>query len=130
MDPMAENAIVYPRERTLLFASGKIQDCIRSGALAEIDTILSPFRDPATPGLLVPDAREHLKACTLVAMETGQFSLAQSLLDQGIGVDSRSASPAIAHALDTGSTSVLEMLLQHGWESEQALNTGEDTIRK
>ena len=129
MDPMAENATVCSRELTLSFANGEIQDCIRSGALFEINAILSPFRDPATPGLLVPDAREQLKACMLVAMEMGQFSLAQSLLDQGIGVDERSALPAIAHALDTGSTSILEMLLKHGWKSEQALNV-EGTIGK
>lgn len=130
MDAIAENAMLHLREPTLSDANLELQDCITSGDLTKIDTILFPFRDPTTPGLLVPDAREPLRACMLAAMNTGQFSLAQSLLDQGIGVDARSASPAIAHALDTGSTSVLEMLLERGWEIEQALNNVDDTTRK
>lgn len=127
---MAENAMLNLPELTLSNANLDLQDCITSGDLTEFNTILLPFRDPTTPGLLIPDAREQLKSCMLVAMDTGQFSLAQSLLDQGVGVDDRSASPAIAHALDTGSTSILEMLLEYGWEIEHAFNTVDDTTRK
>ncbi|KAL9123387.1 MAG: hypothetical protein Q9187_000069 [Circinaria calcarea] len=102
-----------PRERALWDANIKLQDCITSGNLTEKDTVLSPFRDSATPGLLVPDARKDLQVGTVVAMETGQISLAQSLLGQ-----------------ETGSTFILEMLLEHGWEIEQAFNAVGDTTRK
>jgi len=112
---------VLPR-RDLDDANGKLQQCIHSGDLDHIDTILSPFRDPEAPGLLVPDAREHLHACVSIAMEAGHLPLAQKLLDQGVQVDAWTASFAVTQALETGSTAMLEMLLDHGWEPEQIFN--------
>jgi len=110
----------------------KIQDCIHSSDIISIDLMLSKWKDPKASNLLVPEARNYLHACTYVAMEAGKFPLAQYLLDMGIPVDFRCSSPAIAHALDTNSTLILEMLLEHGWETEQVFNpfrTGDEVIK-
>lgn len=117
-------------EPALSKANDDIQDCIYLGDLAKIDAILSQWRDLENPTLLTPDARKHLNACPLVAMETGQFRLAQDLLEKGVYVDSRCSSPAIKHALDTNSTVILEMLLDHGWDIEQVFNTVENDVLK
>ena len=99
----------------------QLQLCITSGDVNDIDAILAPFQDPETPELLKPAICELFVVGPLVAMRTGQFQLAQKLLDKGIGVDYCCATPATAHALATDSTSVLEMLLAHGWEIDEAL---------
>lgn len=111
-------------------ANHSVQECIKSGDLDEIDSILSPLLDPDTPRLLVPVARKYLHACVLVAIEAGKFSLAQRLLDYGIHVDGRTASWAVARSLETGSTSMLETLIDHDWEIEQVFNyTDESTLK-
>ena len=117
-------------EPALSEANDDIQDCLHSGDLTRIDAILSQWRDLENPTLLTPDARKHLHACPLVAMETGEFRLAQDLLEKGIHVDTRCSSPAIKHALDTNSTAILEMLLEHGWDIEQVFNAVEKNVLK
>jgi hypothetical protein len=108
--------------RNICDANIMLQECIESGDLDRIDTILSPLRDPETPELLVPDAREHLHRCVSVAMKAGYLSLAWKLLDHGIHIDSWTASFAVAHSLETGRTAMLEILLDHGWETERIFN--------
>jgi hypothetical protein len=106
--------------------------CIPSGDLTSIDLMLSKWKDPKAPNLLTLEARNYLHACTYAAIKAGRFQLAEYLLDLGIPVDFRCSSPAIAHALDTKSTLILEMLLEHGWETEQVLNpsrTGDEVIK-
>lgn len=119
---LSSSALSMLPPRNVNDANGLLQECIMSGDLDRIDTILSPFRDPETPELLVPDAREHLHRCVSVAMEAGYLSLARKLLDHGIHIDAWTASFAIAHSLETGTTAMLEMLLDHGWETERIFN--------
>ena len=109
-------------------ASSQLQECIRSRILENVDAILSPYRDPQNPSQLTSDAQRHLSPSISAAMETELFSLVRSLLDQGIQVDFRGVSLAVAHALATGSTSVLEMLLDHGWEIQSVFLTVENPI--
>ena len=117
-------------DRTLWHADGELQSCIRSGDISSVDTILSPWEDPETPTLVTPEARKYLHACPYVAMDTGQFRLAQYLLEKGIHVDPCCCSSAIAHALDTNSTLILEMLLEHGWDTEQIFNLTAGAVLK
>ena len=103
-------------------ANCDMQLSIKAGDLEEIDAILLPFRALEGQGCLIPEARETFQYCSLLAMDRRKFDIAKKLFEMGVHVHKYCGSPAIRHALETGTTEILETLLEHGWEIYQALN--------
>ncbi|KAL9121843.1 MAG: hypothetical protein Q9187_001605 [Circinaria calcarea] len=105
--------------RLLLAASTKLDNVTAAGNVSEVQNILSSWREPANGGLIAEEALDYFQSAVEPAVRNGHDSVVSYLLDQRIPIDPMAAEVAADRAVETGSTSTLQILLDHGWNINQ-----------
>ena len=105
--------------RPLLAASIKLDELAAAGNLSEIQNILSSWREPAQGGKISEEGLDYFQSAVEPALRNGHDSVVSYLLDQRIPIDPMATKIAADRAVKTGSTSTLQILLDHGWNINQ-----------
>lgn len=122
---------VHRRTERLTRAQHELGElCSATGFRSKLEDFLTTWRDPKQPDRVQPNALAWFQAAEplTAAIRNSREDAIPILLAHGVRLERPDVWAALDVLESTGNRTVLELLLQGGWEKDQALNENATSI--